>query len=123
MNPTIPDMPAEAHISKDELFAVLVENHERHRETFLKAQEGYRRRVIEELDRRLADVRAGRKIDLAFRMPVPEDHTEDYEREMRMLKMETRTIITLSAHEFDCFVMDNWGWKASFTTSNAPYLS
>lgn len=116
-------MPADVRIDKDELLAVLIENHERHRETFEKAQEGYRKRIIEELDRRLADARAGRKIDLAFRMPVPEDHTEDYEREIRMLKMETGDVITLSSREFDWFVMDNWGWKTGFTMSSSPYLA
>ena len=55
-------------------------------------------------------------------MPVPEDHTEDYDREILMLKMEIEAVITLTAGEFDRYVMDNWGWKASFTTSNAPYL-
>jgi hypothetical protein len=37
-------------------------NREAHRNLFLKAQEGYRKLVIEELERMLADARAGRRI-------------------------------------------------------------
>jgi hypothetical protein len=115
-------MPAEAHINKLELFNILVENRERHRDTFLRAQAGYRERMIEEFERRLKDARDGLRIDTSFGMPVPEDHTDDYDREIRMLEMEIDDTIRLSAHEFDRYVMDNWGWKASFTMSNAPYL-
>jgi hypothetical protein len=116
-------MPAETHIKKDDLLAILIENHERHREAFLRAQEGYRRRVIQELDRRLEDARAGRHIDLIFRLPEPEDHTADYEREMRMLKLETRQTVVLSTREFDQLVMDNWGWSENFAMTSSVYAT
>jgi hypothetical protein len=50
-----------------------------HRELFLKAQEGYRKLVIEELDRMLADAKAG----LPIRRSVttePSNHVKDYDR-------------------------------------------
>ena len=114
-------MPAEVIIRKNELLDVLERNQQGHRDKFLAAQAAYRAKVIEELDRRLADARAGRKIDLAFRMPVPEDHTTDYEREIRMLKMEVEDTVTLNAHLFDQLVMDNWDWSDRFTITNSVY--
>jgi hypothetical protein len=114
-------MPAETHINKTELLAILEENRAKHRDTFLRAQEGYRRRVIQELDRRLEDARAGRKIDLYFQLPEPEDHTADYTREIRMLELETRTTVILSTREFDQLVMDNWGWSENFAMTSSVY--
>jgi hypothetical protein len=116
-------MPAEVTVMKDELREVLEQNRARHRDAFLAAQAAYRKRVIEELDRRLMDARAGRHINLAFGMPVPEDHTGDYDREIRMLDMHTEDTVTISAHLFDQIVMDHWGWSASFNATNSVYAA
>ena len=114
-------MPSYVKIKKQELIDVLTENREGHREKFLAAQEGYRTRVIELLDQRLADARAGRQIDLAFRLPVPEDHTADYDRELRMLEMEVEETVTLDKNLFDQLVMDNWAWSQSFAATRMAY--
>lgn len=114
-------MPAEATINKSELRTVLVQNREGHREKFLAAQEAYRARVIFILDAKLKDAREGRDIDLAFRMPVPQDHTDDYDREIRMLDMEVGDTVVLREHEFDQLVMDNWSWTPAFAATNAVY--
>jgi hypothetical protein len=116
-------MPAQTHINKAELLAILRENQGKHRETFLRAQEGYRRRVIQELDRRLEDARAGREIDLFIRLPEPEDHTADYGREIRMLELETEDTVVLSTREFDQLVMDRWGWSEDFAATSSVYAT
>lgn len=115
-------MPAEVIVDKDELLGVLRANRETHRETFLKAQEGFRARAIAELDRSLADARAGNEVRLTVSLPRPEDHTEDYDREIRMLEMHQNDLVTLGAHLFDQIVMDRWGWSASFNATNSAYL-
>ena len=114
-------MPAEVTINKAELTDVLTQNRNTHREKFLAAQEAYRATVIELLDQRLADARAGKKIDLAFRLPVPEDHTADYNRELRMLEMEIANTVVLDSRLFDQLVMDNWSWSNAFAATNAVY--
>lgn len=113
----------EVKIRKNELLEVVKTNRARHRELFLQAQEGFRQRAIEELDRRLADVRNGQKINLAIQMPEPQDHTEDYDRVIRMLEMSVDDEVTLQAHEFDQYVMDNWQWAKMVRTLNASYAS
>jgi len=115
-------MPAEVTVTKTELLKVLEANRATHRETFIAAQSGFRARVIEELDRRLAEARAGHHVDLMIRLPEPEDHTEDYDREIRMLQMHTGDTVTVGAHLFDQIVMDRWGWSTSFNTTNSAYL-
>jgi len=46
-------------VKREELLTKVRSNRDAHRTLFLKAQEGYRKLVIEELDRMLADAKAG----------------------------------------------------------------
>ena len=114
-------MPAEVTINKIALRETLVKNRKNHRAKFLAAQKAYRARVIEILDSRLADAREGREIDMHFKMPVPQDHTSDYDMQIRMLDMEVGDEVTLRDHEFDQLVMDNWSWTPAFAATNAVY--
>jgi hypothetical protein len=116
-------MPAEVTVKKSALLDVLRANREQHRDIFLEAQHGYRERVVSVLDQRLNDAREGRKINLIFMFPEPEDHTEDYDREIRMLEMHTGDEVTIDSRLFDQIVMDRWGWKNSFASSTQQYLS
>jgi hypothetical protein len=90
---------------------------------FLKAQEGYRIDVVEELDRMLKDARDGKKIQRALSMAEPQDHTKDYDRVIDMLEMSQDEIIEIEAHEFDQYVRDNWAWKAHADALNTMYAS
>jgi hypothetical protein len=47
-------------VKREDLLTKVRANREAHRDLFLKAQEGYRKLVIEELDRMLADANEGR---------------------------------------------------------------
>jgi hypothetical protein len=114
-------MPDEVLVDKDELLGVLRANRDRHRDVFLKAQQGFRERAIKELDRSLADARAGNDVRLAVHLPKPEDHTEDYDREIRMLEMHQEPTVRIRAALFDQIVMDRWGWSAAFNTTNSAY--
>lgn len=114
-------MPAHTKVRKQDLIEALTANREGHRAKFLAAQDAYRKRVIEILDQRLADARAGRQIDLTFYLPVPEDHTADYDRELRMLEMEVEDTVSLDSRLFDQLVMDNWAWSPAFAATNSVY--
>jgi hypothetical protein len=115
-------MPDVVTVRKDELLGVLRANRSGHRETFLRAQEGFRQRVIEELERTLEDARQGRQVELSFRLPQPEDHTGDYDREIRMLEMHTGSTVDVASHLFDQIVMDRWGWSERFEATSSRYL-
>jgi hypothetical protein len=110
-------------VKKDELLKVLEENRAKHRALFEEAQVSYRKRVIKELDRRLEDAKAGRKFNTYISLPVPEDHTEDYDTEIRMLELEVAEEVKISGRQFTQLVMDDWGWKASFTANTVAYTA
>lgn len=110
-------------VRKDRLIETLIQNRDEHRAIFEKAQEVYRERMIEELDRALADARAGRKIARQFHLPVPEDHTEDFDTAIQMMEWETGDTIELEQHDFQCYVQNQWRWRASFAGNTEAYLA
>lgn len=109
-------------LDRDEFVAKVQANRDNHRAVFDKAVEGYRGRWIEQLERRLHDVRRGRAIDQYFRLPEPEDHTDDYDRVLMMARMQLDDVIELTEDEFAMYVMDQWSWKNSFTSTTSRYV-
>ena len=110
-------------IRKDEARAAIQSNRDAHRKIFEEALSGYRECVIEELERRIAEIREGKHIDQYIRMEVPVDHTGDYDRVLKMLEMSVDDEVELTASDFDSFIMDNWKWKQDFVSNSAMYTS
>ena len=108
-------------VKKSELLDVLKKNRGNHRIIFLEASEGYRAAAIEELDKMLADAKAGRKIRRSLTLVEPQDQTRDYDRAIRMLEMSTDDVIELEEHDFAQYVLDDWSWKRQFLLSNSTY--
>lgn len=108
-------------VDRDEFIAVVTANRDGHRAVFEEALEGYRNRLIREFERRLHDLRRGRRVDQAVRLPEPEDHTDDYDRVLRMAAMSVNDTLELSEDEFGQYVMDQWHWKQRFTDTTSVY--
>jgi pyruvate-formate lyase-activating enzyme len=110
-------------VDRLDLLRKLLQERSDHRETFLTAQVVYRQRVIEELDRRLADIRAGKKIDVHIRLPVPEDYTEDYDTIIAMLEWHKEPQIEMTPYDFSRYVEGKWDWRESFTRNTTAYTA
>lgn len=108
-------------VKRAQVLAVLQDNLKTHRAIFLQAQEGYRRTVIAQLEKSLADARENRRIEQFVRLAEPIDHTHDYERTIKMLEMSVSDEVKLSEAEFACYVMDDWSWKKQFLTTSMAY--
>jgi len=111
-----------AVVKKAELIEVIRANREGHRDVFERALEGYRQVVTRELEDKLDDIREGKLIESWSRYPVPEDHTKDYDRILRMLELDVRDEMELSEQEVAWFIMDDWDWKRQWNTTNTAYL-
>lgn len=109
-------------VRKDDLIKTLKENRDAHREQFLRAQSAYRMAMIEELDRALDEAKRGKTIKRAFALPVPEDHTDDYDTAIAMLEWHTKDAVELSQREFMTYVENKWGWLTSFAANTQSYL-
>jgi len=110
-------------VNKPELLAVLRKNRDEHRETFLQAQAAYRETVIAVLDEELNAAKNGRLFVLAriTALVQPSDHTDDYNRVIGMVEMDTATTVELDEREYSQYVDDNWGWMMQFANEVTSY--
>jgi hypothetical protein len=109
-------------VNKAALIDTLRANRSEHQDLFDQATVVYKARAEQELQRRLDDIRAGNKINLIISLPVPENHTEDYDRIIQMLEMSLDEEIMLSEADAAVYVLNQWGWMRSFTTNTTSYL-
>lgn len=111
-------------VNKNTLVAVLTENRAEHEGKFLEAQQVYKRRVIEELEKSLERARQGVKVSHYFiSLPIPENHLDDYDTVLQMLAMEVDDVVEITQQEFKCFVQNQWGWVQSFAANSLSYLA
>lgn len=110
-------------VDKAKLIKTLKRNRKKHREIFLRAQETYRQRMIEELDRALDEAKNGGKIIRAFSLPVPEDHTDEFDTVIQMMEWHEGNKIWLTEREVRVYIKNDWGWQASFAANTASYLA
>jgi hypothetical protein len=110
-------------VVKEDLIAKINTTRTEHREQFLAAQEKYRERVIEELDRRLAEVRAGKPISLGFSLPEPQDYTHEYDMALEQLEWEIEDTVELDQSTFQELVLNQWAWARQFAATSLSYLS
>lgn len=110
-------------VKRGELLEKLQTNRDGHRHLFLKAQDGYRKAVIEALDKALTDAREGREYRIYIALQAPEDHTEDYDTVISMLTMSVDEDIEIEQHDFQCYVRDKWQWAAHANFLNTTYAS
>lgn len=115
----------EVKVKKVELLEILKKNRADHRDIFLKAQEGYRKAAIEELDRQLNDARNGKPFLLTrfTALVQPKDYTGEYDRAILMLQMSVDDIVTIEKEQFANFVQDKWQWSRAWAASNSSYTS
>lgn len=106
-----------------ELLTALKANREAHRAEFEKAMSGYEVEATEQLQAMIEKVKAGKRPNVYITLAMPQDHTKDYDRVIRMLEMSVEDTLVLSEHEFAMYVQDDWQWKGQFTTTNSVYLA
>lgn len=109
-------------VAREVFLATVKENRDNHRAVFEEALDGYRRRLIRELERRINDVKRGRPVDFGIRLPEPEDHTEDYDRVISMAELSLDDEVSLDEHDFGKYMMDQWPWKHEFAETTGLYV-
>jgi len=108
-------------VDKAKLLLHLSKNKDKHHNTFIEIQSGYRKKVIKELELRLKDVRDNKKINLCFNLPEPADHTEDYESAIEMLQWCIKDTVQITKSNYDNFIRDKWSWSSNFSATSGLY--
>ena len=108
-------------VNKLELLAIIKENRANHRQVFLEALEGYKKKCIELLEQHLANLRTGKVYHVSIALPEPQEHTKDYDRVIRMLELSVDDVVEIAQDQFAQYVMDDWAWKNQFTSTTSMY--
>lgn len=108
-------------VSKSELVKVLTANRAKHRKVVEEAWTGYLAEATRRLEAQVERARQGLRADFSFRLVMPADHTEDYDRALAMLGMSLDSEIELSEGDFRELVQDDWDWKGQWVTTNSAY--
>lgn len=109
-------------VDKATLLDTLRTNRDEHRAIFEKAMEVYAEKMIEELERRIAEIKAKSKIRRGFSLPEPEDHTDDFDTAIQMLEWDIGDEVNLSMGEFQQYIQNEWRWQQAFAGSTQSYL-
>jgi hypothetical protein len=117
------DTDIRVSIGKQELLDALTANREQHRRIFEEACEGYRAKAVEILEQNIANIKARKLERIHVSLPVPEDHTKDYDRVIRMVEMHRGETLELDQEHFAQYVMDDWGWRTSLLDTAVFYGS
>jgi hypothetical protein len=110
-------------VSKDELTKRVTANRASHRDLYERAFAGFKRQMRQKLEESLEMLERGEVPPLQLGLVVPEDHTADYDQVLEMLAMSVDDEIKVDYQSFRSYVMDEWGWKQSFTNSTSAYMN
>jgi hypothetical protein len=111
-------------VSKSDLLSKLKSNRDNHAQEFKLSQQGYEASLLRRLQKMVSLMEKHQVPKLTFGdLPVPEDHTEDYDNAIAMLEMSTEQEIELTQRNFQEFVLDKWGWKQLHTSNVGIYTN
>jgi len=108
-------------VDKEQLIITVRENRDEHRARFDEAMVGYKAKAIELLNEHIERIKANAPEMVSVHLPMPSDHSDEYDRVIQMLIWSQDDQLELSDIEFSEYVMDEWGWKQEWTASNAMY--
>lgn len=110
------------NVDKARLLAALKKNRDTHGIAYEQAKKGYIKVTRVELEEQLQRLVAGKLLDRIWFNNPPDDHTGDYDDAIQMMEWSQDDTIALTQAQFKQYVMDDWGWKDSWITSNTAYI-
>lgn len=113
------------NVAVAKLIAKLKSNQKIHEQTYLKALEGWRREVTKVADKTkdLATNGELRRLPGEWRdvLDVPQNYSEEYANATAMLEASVDDSVELNQEQFNCFWLDQWGWKDSWLETSSNY--
>jgi hypothetical protein len=113
-------------VNVSDLLNKMKTNRIEHQHIYDEAMTGYRRKCVEQLEKRLAQARKaeeeeGDPISLGFSLRQPVSYVEQYDTIIEMLEWSTEQTVELTMGEFNAWVRDRWDFQKSFLESNSAY--
>lgn len=110
-------------VEKTALLDALRTNRTAHVELFQQAIEKYRLKAIAWFEDSILTIKQGGEVQVQLRLPIPEEHTDDFDRAIEMIEWHQGDSIELTEHQFENFVRNRWDWHRTFTSNTASYVS
>jgi hypothetical protein len=108
-------------LDKADLLEKVNINYAKHRTRFEDAMVGYKLKAIELLEEHVQRIKDNAPEKVFVQLPMPEDHSRDYERVIEMLEWSQDETLELDESEFSTYVLDQWGWQEGFAQTYAMY--
>jgi hypothetical protein len=108
-------------VDRNKLLDILLANRANHRQVFENALKNYRQDVIIEVHARIDQFLSGKAMRILVNLPIPEDHTEDYDSIIGLLSMSTDPVVEVDATDYKCFVLDQWQWTERWASNTLMY--
>lgn len=110
-------------VKKEDLMDKIKSNRDKHHAIFVEAVEAYHKEALRRLEEKKQEILSGKVVNILIHIPVPEDHTHDYNRAIEMIEMDVREEIELGEEEFAQYVMDDWEWKRQWIGNTLSYTA
>ena len=112
-------------VNKDDLIKILKENRDKHIYMYKDAFAGYRTKLIAKLKKAMKLAIEYKEYITVISMPAPKpiNHESDYNLAIGMLNMHVEENIKISNDQYRNFILDDWSWKGTFTSSTSSYSS
>lgn len=110
----------EVVIDKDRLIQIVKDNQKDHEAKFEEAWGSWRDRMIDNFEehlRRLKDRKQPTQVKINVNLVQPENHSDDYERALKMLQLHMEDTVTLDEQDFAELVQNDWGWERAFAST------
>lgn len=118
-------------VERVNLLEILRKNREVHIADYKEACAGYKNAALERIDEiagemkgyinRLKEGQVVEIMAIRFGLDAPKSYEDVYDQAIRMMELEVADTVKLRSDEFACYVMDDWDWKDSFTTTTQSY--
>jgi len=94
-----------------------------HHEVFERAWSAYYLAAQEKTEQMLDAIKNGKVFDpsAVARLPIPVDHTDDYETVVDMLELMIGEEVVFTESEFSQYMRDNWAWKHQWVATASAY--
>lgn len=110
-------------IEKQKLMNVLTDNFDKHLTDLKDIKHERRGEILDHCRDLIENIRKDKEYQPVFKQyPLPDDHSDEYRRAIKMVEFSVDENIELSERQFDELVMDNWNWKRGFELAKSAYL-
>ena len=110
-------------VAKEKLIEALTANQQKHQNIYDAAVSGYFIQAEKVLGEKLTKIQNQEKIESYLNLEYPQNFDGEYVKALKMLEFSIEDKITLTSTEFDCYIMNRWGWRSEFLQMSTHYIT